>query len=88
MTHRSRLRSILSDEDLEKINEVKNKKLFPMNYPSGWKDFLGDDYFDVFDSDEEELPIWSCNGCNWVGNGRPIGGECPRCMCAVEEEYL
>lgn len=73
MSHRSRLRSILSDEDLQKVN----------NY---YRD--DDDYFDDFDSDDEELPVWACTGCGWVGNDRPMGGECPRCMCAVEEEYL
>ena len=40
MTHTSRLYQVVSSEDAKKINEARKvKKLFPMNYPSGWKDF-------------------------------------------------
>lgn len=45
-------------------------------------DFWGDE------EESEDKPIWECTGCNWVGESRPIGGECPKCMCQCEEEFL
>ena len=59
---------------------MEKSKSTKMEYPEF------DDNF--WDDDQEEEPIWACTGCGWVGNDRPMGGECPTCMCGVEEEYL
>lgn len=47
-----------------------------------------DDEFDDWNNEEAEQTVWYCNGCNWSGNNRPMGGECPKCLCMVEEESI
>ena len=82
MTHTSRLYQVVSSEDAKKINEARKvKKMFKDECLEDFED-------DYFDDDEEESNCWVCCGCGWVGAERPMGGECPKCMGYVEEEYL
>lgn len=46
-------------------------------------------YDDSEDEDEDAINCWVCNSCGKVESERPAwGGQCPRCGCVMEEEYL
>lgn len=46
-------------------------------------------YEDSDDDDESEFNCWSCPSCGHTQVQKPsFGGQCPKCMCHMEEEYF
>lgn len=41
------------------------------------------------DTDDDAINCWVCTSCGKVESKRPsFGGQCPRCGCIMEEEFL
>lgn len=47
------------------------------------------DWNSILDEDDEGTNCWVCTSCGQVEADRPAwGGQCPKCGCQMEEEYL
>lgn len=41
------------------------------------------------DTDDDAINCWVCNSCGKIESVRPPwGGQCPRCGCVMEEDFI